>query len=286
MSDPDRPNCRYQPLFLLSAACKKPFRFAKKPTFRVHLGCIFTSTGVNGSICLKFKGMKDTLKAATVIFASGIMCALLSGCSTVRFVRPIDKGSSAVAVSLGGPITRVAGRYLPLPMLSAGYGYGITDYLSAEAGVHVTSALFGVAHVDAGVNWTPLRARGAVPGVVVTPGLVLLSNFKPHDSRAYPTVTPTLYWEVGRHLMYTGAENWFERHSIRSDGNVQPYHWLFIPYIGYGISHGRWQFQSEARVYMPNLKNTDGATTNLGFGEYGVFGVFLGVSRTFGKAGE
>lgn len=224
------------------------------------------------------------LRVVIAIPVSIIAITMMAGCSGVRFVRPLDKGSSAATVSLGGPITQVAGKYLPLPLLSAGYGYGITDYLSAEAGLHVTSALFGIAHLDAGVNWTPLRTQGMVPGVVISPKLVLLSNFKPHESRAYPAVTPTLYWEAGRHLLYTGAENWFERHTVRSDGNEQPHHWFFIPYVGYGLSKGKWRFQGEGRVYMPNLKNIYGATTNLGFGDYGVFGIFLGVSRTFGEA--
>ena len=219
---------------------------------------------------------------------SGIISVivLVTGCSTVRYVRPIEKGTSVVSASLGGPITQVSGKYLPLPLLSAGYGYGVTDYLSIEAGLHITSALFGVAHVDAGVNWVPVRTKGAIPGVVLSPKVVLLSNFKPRESRSYPVLTPTLYWERGRHLWYTGAENWFERHRVRADGNEQPHHWLFIPFVGYGIAKGKWHFQTEARVYMPNLSNTTGPTTNLGFGDRGIIGFFLGVNRTFGGGGK
>ncbi|MBN1761350.1 MAG: hypothetical protein JW863_23710 [Chitinispirillaceae bacterium] len=222
--------------------------------------------------------MKTVGRISGIFFAA----VVLSGCSTVRYVRPIEKGASVVSVSLGGPVTQVGGKYLPLPLLSAGYGYGATDHLSIEAGLHITSALFGVAHVDAGVNWAALKTKGMIPGVVLSPKVVLLSNFKPHESRAYPVLTPSLYWKRGKHLWYTGAENWFERHTVRSDGNRQPHHWLFIPFIGYGISKGKWQFQTEARVYMPNLSNEVGPTTNLGFGEYGIFGIFLGVNRSFG----
>lgn len=226
------------------------------------------------------------MKAVFIFCGIAVVAVLFSGCSTVRYVRPIEKGASVASVSLGGPITLVGGNYLPLPLLSAGYGYGITDNLSVEAGFHITSALFGVAHGDLGVNWVPLKNRGAVPGVVLSPKLVLMSNFKPHESRSYPVITPTLYWERGKHLFYGGAENWFERHAVRSDGNDQPHHWLFIPFVGYGISRGKWQFQSEARVYMPNLSNEVGPTTNLGFGTHGIFGVFFGLNRTFGGGAE
>ena len=222
------------------------------------------------------------MRAVGYIYGIIISIILVTGCSTVRYVRPIEKGTSAASLSLGGPVTQVSGNYLPLPLLSAGYGYGVTDYLSLEAALHITSALFGVAHVDIGANWVPLATRGVIPGVVLSPKVVLLSNFKPHESRSYPVLTPTLYWERGRHLWYTGVENWFERHSVRADGNEQSHHWLIIPYIGYGIAKGKWQFQAEGRVYMPNLSNTPGATTNLGFGDRGIIGFFLGVNRTFG----
>ena len=211
-----------------------------------------------------------------------LLVCLLFACSSVRRVRPLESGASAITVSLGGPITEVAKKYIPLPLLSAGYNYGINNRLGIEAGLNLTSALFGLLHVDAGVNWYPLSANGAIPGITVTPKLLIISNFEAGGHRLYPTLTPTLYWDIKRHFVYTGVENWFEIHTERSDGNEQSHHWLVAPYIGYGYTWKKWQFQLEARGYTPNLENTGRATKNIGFGDHGIIGVFLGVGRTMG----
>jgi hypothetical protein len=213
-----------------------------------------------------------------------IFLALIVSCSGIRRVRPLDDGESALSASVGGPVTQVGSAWLPLPLLSIGYAYGLNRHLSLEGGVNLTSALFGLAHIDAGLNWYAFEPRGAIPGITVTPKLVLISNFAAAGTRFYPTVTPTVYWNVGRHVIYTGAENWFELHSQRSDGNTQPHHWLAVPYLGFGLSRGKWLFQVEGRVYTPNLKNTGRATKNIGFGDYGAVGGFIGVGRTFGES--
>ncbi|MBN1578276.1 MAG: hypothetical protein JW913_17075 [Chitinispirillaceae bacterium] len=212
-----------------------------------------------------------------------IVC-LIFACSSVRRVVPLESGTSAVTLSLGGPVTEVAKKYIPLPLLSAGYNYGINDRLGIEAGLNLTGALFGLLHVDAGVNWYPLAAKGAIPGITVTPELFFMSNFEAGGHRLYPTLTPTLYWKPGRHLVYIGVENWFEVHTQRSDGNEQPRHWLIAPYLGYGLSWKKWRFQLEGRGYTPNLVNTGRATKNIGFGSHGIIGVFIGVSREIGGA--
>ncbi len=204
------------------------------------------------------------------------------GCSSVRMVRPLEKGQSAVTVSIGGPVTNVAGNNIPLPMLSAGYNYGICAKLDIEGGLNLTSTLFGLFHLDAGVNWRPLRPEKALPGITLSPKLFAITNFKAGGHRLYPTLTPTLYWDVNRHYVYTGIENWFEPHSERSDGNDQKHHWLIAPYIGYGYAWKKWNFQIEGRGYTPNLKNTSRAVKNIGFGEYGILGFFIGVGRTIG----
>ena len=56
-----------------------------------------------------------------------LLVCLLFACSSVRRVRPLESGASAITVSLGGPITEVAKKYIPLPLLSAGYNYGINN---------------------------------------------------------------------------------------------------------------------------------------------------------------
>ena len=201
-------------------------------------------------------------------------------CSSVRHVLPLQKGESAVDLSVGGPITKVGNVYIPLPLLSAGYRYGITENLGLESGLGITSMLYRNFHLDAGITWHPFLAQGARPGLFLSPRLFFLANSE--NFRLYPDLDLGTYWKLRNNLIYTGVENWFEYHATRSDGNSQDHHWLIIPFLGYGYSFNKWQFQLEGRVYTPNLKNTGRATENIGFGDYGILGVFIGFSRSLG----
>lgn len=216
-------------------------------------------------------------------FLACCICGVLAACSSIRQVTPLEPGESAVTLSLGGPITEIAeDTYIPLPLLGVGYNRGITDNIGVETGVNVTSALFGLLHLDAGLNWFLIKHSRVIPGVTITPKISFMSDFREGGTRFYPAVTPIFYWNPGMHIAYLGVENWFETARDRSDGNPQSHHWLAVPCIGYGISWKKWQFQIEGRGYTPNLKNTGRATKNIGFGEYGIIGIFLGVNRSFG----
>ena len=216
--------------------------------------------------------------------ASLFAIVLLSSisCSGVRQVTPLNKGESRVNLSLGGPFTDVGGVTIPLPFLNAAYCYGIQDNLGIEAGINITSGLYGTLALDAGVNWHTWKAKQMIPGLYIAPRLFFTTRFDDFEPRLFPTLDLGIYWEVMRHHFYGGLDNWFEFHNERTDGNPQEHHWLIAPYIGYGLTHKQWQYQLEGRVYTPNLKNSGRATKNVGFGEYGVLGIFLGVSYNFG----
>ena len=83
---------------------------------------------------------------------------------------------------------------------------------------------------------------------------------------------------------YLGIENWFELQQEREDGNPQRHHWIVAPYLGVQLcTPKRWQYGLEMRYYTPNLNHELGrAPGNLGFGDYGILGFFLSVSRGFG----
>jgi hypothetical protein len=212
----------------------------------------------------------------------------LFSCSAVRQIQPLEKGESAINVTLGGPVTEYIGdASAPLPLLGIGYNYGLLNKLDIEAGIGVTQLLYRVLQLDAGVNfrpWTALRWR---------PQLILSPRFQftlgPMDfstdlsARLYPALLLTVSWNAGPTLHpYIGIENWWDLQSERDDGAAQENHWLIAPYAGLSFCHKRWQFGAEFRVYTPNLPNTGRAPDNTGFGDYGIIGAFIGVGRTFG----
>jgi hypothetical protein len=205
--------------------------------------------------------------------------ALLASCAAVRQIRPLDLGEISLSGSLGGPFTNV-GVTIPLPLLSVGGNVGLGQGLDVEAGVGLISALYGIMHVDAGVNWRPWLSRRIRPGLMVSPKLWLLTDFSPGSVRIYPDLGLTAFWKVGQFwYLYGGAQNWFEIHSARYDGQPQEYHWLPTVHAGASLGRKKWQFQLEGKLYVPNALNTNRPAANLGLGSHGAFGVFVGVSR-------
>lgn len=218
-----------------------------------------------------------------VVFVAAVGLLALS-CSSIRQVQPLDVGQSAVHATLGGPIADVGRIYIPLPLLSLGYNYGLVKSVDVEAGVGITHALFGIMAIDLGANWRPIVSNGLIPGVIVSPQAHIMTDFKPSSLRVYPALNLTGWWNHRDWLYpYLGIENWVEYHTQRTDGNPQTHHWLIAPYLGVTLTHGAWEYQVEGLVYEPNLRNDNGAPARIGFGAYGSLGVFLGAGYEFGK---
>lgn len=220
-----------------------------------------------------------------LFIVTGIMTILLFfSCSSVRQIRPLDPGQSAVNVTLGGPIIKALGMYMPAPIMSVGYNYGIKRGFDLETGLGLTQLAFGILHLDCGANWRPLKPKGWVPGFIATPKFQIMTDFTPQSFRLYPDAVLTAWWKPNKILYpYAGIENWIEYHSTRPDGNRQTHHWLAAPFIGLTVCRGPWQYQVETRYYVPNVNNiTAGATRHIGFGDYGDLGVFIGAGYLFG----
>ena len=228
--------------------------------------------------------MKFRYSMSILIHLALTAILILASCSSVRQIRPLAKKEQSVSATLGGPFTREL-KWLPIPQLSLGYNRGIIDSaLDIEAGLYATSAILGIMHVDAGLNWRPWLNDGALPGLIITPKVFLLTDFEPQSFRAFPVLCITTCWQVRQFwYIYAGLESWFEFHTERTDGNEQKYHWLPAPYIGVDAGKGKWQFALELRLYTPNIENTRRTMHNVGIGDYGAWGVMLGVKRTFGK---
>ena len=196
----------------------------------------------------------------------------------------MEHGEQSVTFSLGGPITELGNVYVPLPLIGLGYNVGLIDNkLDIEVGLNVTEILYGIFNLETGANWRPFLSKGWRPGLIVTPRFFFFTNFLPSSFKFYPDFALTFPWEVRENwFAYTGIENFFELSKVRYDGNPQKHHWFVVPYLGWSMGNKKWQFQWEWRVYVPNLVNTGKPTKNKGFGDRGIHGVFLGVSRVFG----
>jgi hypothetical protein len=226
--------------------------------------------------------MAKKLFLLIVIFAV-LWC---NSCSTVRQLRPLNRGQSAVSASVGGPITRVGSAYIPLPLLSVGYNYGlINQMLDVEAGVHLTQAVYSLMQLEIGANYRPWLRKRFRPGLMVTPKFFFVTNFQ--EFKFYPDLGLTLQWQPKQYwYIYTGLDNFFELSKTRHDGNTQNNHWFIVPYLGIDMGNKRWGFQFEPRIYIPNLSNGQRAVKNFGLGDHGILGLFIGAHHIFERKGK
>jgi hypothetical protein len=138
--------------------------------------------------------------------APALALAAAAACSTARPVRPLGRGHAVVGASLGGPLIHTFGVVIPTPILSAGGGYGLDERANVTASLDVTSAAYGVLHVEPGAALFPVSHEGGWgPTLMLGGSLHLLTNFA--DTRVAPATTAIASWRLRRrHLLHAGAD--------------------------------------------------------------------------------
>ncbi|MFO7676466.1 MAG: hypothetical protein R6X12_09150 [bacterium] len=182
------------------------------------------------------------------VLAAPLALAFVVGCGTMTAVRPLRAGESAAALSLGGPVARVAGFDIPLPYVTARYRYGASDRLGLSAGWHVTPAVLGVASFDAAMSYVLLDQRGFLPAAGVAVGVT--AHIEPAGpSRLFPNLDLAAAWRYGgRFTSYLGIQSMYQL-------SREPYA-AFAPLVGQAVEFGRFGLGVEAKWYAPT-ENTE-----------------------------
>lgn len=209
--------------------------------------------------------------------------SLLFSCAPARFVKPLQKKEHAANVSLGGPLIKFGTATIPIPFITANYGYGIDSTFTGFASFNVTSALYGNFQAELGATKQILKQHKYIPALSLTPIANII--YKNKDAKKlYPQLAINAFWEYGKrkNIVYVGVDNWFELASKRQYEIKQQNRWIFMPMIGHRFTQKKWNFNIEAKVIAPNLSNeklvVDYVTP---FQNKGAFGVYLGVTRKF-----
>lgn len=208
---------------------------------------------------------------------------MLTSCSPARFVKPLSKKQHAANLALGGPLIKYGKTTIPIPFLTASYGYGIDSSLTAFVSLNVTSALFGNVQLEPGITKQIIKQNRYRPAISVSPVLTVLY----HDQQAfklYPQVDVHAYWEYGKkkNYFYLGADNWFEPARTRSLGERQRRHWFFTPQAGHSFNGKRWNINLEVKLIAPHVSSDKLVVEYQSpFKNRGAFGVYLGYTRKF-----
>lgn len=206
------------------------------------------------------------------LLAAALAAVLGAACSHATRVRPTPAGQVEASLELGGPLGRVEGYNIPLPLASAGASYGLTDRADAFAAVHLTAAAFGVLGLDAGGDYLLLPEQGPWPAVNLTGRAYLFTDLS--AARPYLEVDATVSrLFLGHFLTYVSAQG-----MLQFLGGPP----LFGLAAGEEVELGRWGLQLEARWYQPGYDTRNLPTRWWSIGGTGSFGVMLGVRHRFG----
>ncbi len=211
-----------------------------------------------------------------------IILAICS-CAPTRFVKPLDKGQKAVNLSLGGPLIDYSDLTIPMPFLTATYGYGINNTLTGFGSLNITSALYGNLQLELGATKRLLKQNGSIPAISVNPVANIIYRNK-DAFKFYPQLDVNAYWDYnkGRNFFYVGLSNWFELESKRAFDEDQTHHWLLSPLIGETFVRRKWNYNIEAKVIAPNFSSAKGTVDyKTPFGNHGALGIYFGVTRKF-----
>lgn len=212
-----------------------------------------------------------------------LLIAVLSSCAPARFVKPLKEKERAVNVSLGGPLIEYSSAVIPMPLLSAVYGYGIDSTLTGFGGINITSAIYGNIQVELGATKKLLSQKGYFPALSVTPVANIIYRNK-DAKKFYPQLDVHAYWELNnqRSLLYAGISNWFELAGKKAHDKEQQNHWLLTPQVGYTFVRQKWDFTLEAKVIAPHLDYESNAVEYVSpLGKNGAFGIYFGYTRKF-----
>jgi hypothetical protein len=214
---------------------------------------------------------------------------VLTGCATTHLARPVGQGNTRVNLSLGGPMVKLGGTPIPIPLTTVGVAHGMSDALDVHADLHPFVALFSpgedingnrsapVLGADLGLAWHPIeRHRTAL---TVGGALYGFSN------RADAIVFGDLWIGTGVYAtrwlwLSAGLHNQLRIAASDRELRERPL-WAPTAYAQVGFVLGRVQLDLEGRWYSFTQNGHRTAPDYFPIGELGALGVLFGVSYQF-----
>ncbi len=226
--------------------------------------------------------MKQSYKVNLVLYFSVYL--LIFSCSPTRFVKPIEKQQQAVGFSFGGPLINFSNTYIPIPLSSLSYAYGLTDKITTYAGLHTTSLLFGNLQTDMGALFLLYSKDKNKFGITANLALQQAYNLRNRTGfRVWPSTDINVYYHIKEkpHYIYAGLNSWFEFSKYRAHQEAQPINILPNMHLGFVWNRAKFIHQVELKYLGIGIPNQPNVVTYLGIGGHGALGVYYNVSFKF-----
>lgn len=198
-----------------------------------------------------------------------------TGCTHTHQVRPLGQGNASVHASVGGPLVRLFDTVLPVPILSVGGAYGVTDRVEVLGHVDVMGAAFGSFHYDMGAVWHPLiRDHGFTPTLTLGAGAHVLATRE--AVLVAPTANVAAAWRLARrHMIYVGIDTALPMRDQTT--------FIAGPLLGAEVRIGkRFGLALESKYLAPWYDTKPNPPKWVSPGGFGVVSVLLGANVYFG----
>jgi len=149
--------------------------------------------------------------------------------------------------------------------------------------LHLFSLGYKIAGFDFGAAWFPHLNDGIFPTVSVQARLLVFAGLKsdvPSRFRAYPVITNTAAWKVGKNKLYTGYDLVIP--LTKPDYDSEAASAILSPFVGY-----RWQVGERTRLITElkwqgaNIRSDQLAVEYVPVGGRGAVTTLFSVERSF-----
>jgi hypothetical protein len=212
-----------------------------------------------------------------------IAIIVLTGCAAHTAIEPVGKGNMRADLNFGGPFVNAFDTYIPIPYLSTGVDYGVSDNMDVNANLHLLPLAYDVAGLDLSGAWYPVMNKGIVPTVGLQARLMMLTSFKSDVGsrfRAYPILSASAAWNAWLGKFYLGSD--FIIPFTHSDFDKQAASVLLSPFVGYAWNLStNYSLFTEVKWQGANVPTYQLAVEYIHPSNNGALGIFLSLERRF-----
>ncbi|MEO0604355.1 MAG: hypothetical protein AAF211_23165 [Myxococcota bacterium] len=149
------------------------------------------------------------------------LALLLTACGTLSSARPLEKGQTRVAATLGGPMIDFGGP-LPLPFVVVEARHGLPRLADRPFdlgyGLNLTGLPFGLTAGHVGASWLLVEQNGARPALSLGNRVFFALNIPGGPDRPDPQlqgwgmdqIELTASWQTGRTLPYVSLAQYID----------------------------------------------------------------------------
>ena len=212
-----------------------------------------------------------------------LIISLLTGCAARTNLNPVGRGNLNANVSVGGPIVAAFGTRIPVPYITAGANYGLTDNVNLTGNLHLFSLAYKIAGLNFGISTFPVRQDGFKPTIGIQQSLLILSSFKSGVDirfRAYPVSSASFAWKYKKITTYNGLDLTTLISSPDYDNEASRF--IMSPFLGF-----RWEFGSRNRLQLElkwhgaNIRSDQLAVKYNSIGGYGAIAPLVSLERKY-----